>query len=315
MGYAQVDRPPLFEEGVRSGVMAAWREQGLPKGKRLTDLFQIDEREEIEPDLWPSPGFRRWPKNLSEVEELKNRLDMDEERRLPSRWEKRVKAWEERQHALMLRVHHGFFESVGIMGWRRFSDVMFQIKTNPALLERLMEIQGDFNARMTERVLSEVQVDAAVFSEPIGANHGPLVSPQVYRELVLPSYQPILDVLRRHGVQTIILRTYANCRVLIPAQLEAGFNCLWAVEVFGDGMDYRDLRNEFGRDLRLIGGIDLDVLHQGRQAVRDEIEQKVLPLLEQGGYAPLADSRVRKDVPWEVYRDYRRLLEQAVCGG
>jgi hypothetical protein len=96
---------------------------------------------------------------------------------------------------------------------------------------------------------------------------------------------------------------------LIPALLEAGINCLWAVEVFGGAMDYRELRREFGRDLRLIGGVDLDVLRQDQSAIRREVEEKVPPLLAQGGYAPLADGRVRADVPWGNYCYYRELLQ------
>ena len=81
-----------------------------------------------------------------------------------------------------------------------------------------------------------------------------------------------------------------------------GFNCLWAVETYGENMDYRKLRKEFGRDLRLIGGIDEDVLHLDRKSIRHEVESKVPPLL--------ADGRIRRDVPFENYLFYRRLLMQ-----
>jgi uroporphyrinogen decarboxylase len=75
-------------------------------------------------------------------------------------------------------------------------------------------------------------------------------------------------------------------------------------------MDYRNIRREFGRDLGLIGGIDLDVLRRDKEAIRREIEEKVPPLLADGGYVPLADGRVREDVAFENYTYYRRLLEQ-----
>jgi hypothetical protein len=75
-------------------------------------------------------------------------------------------------------------------------------------------------------------------------------------------------------------------------------------------MDYRDLRREFGRDLRLIGGIDLDALRRDKETIRREVEEKVPPLVADGGYVPLADGRVRADVPLENYVYYRKLLEQ-----
>jgi hypothetical protein len=92
--------------------------------------------------------------------------------------------------------------------------------------------------------------------------------------------------------------------------MEGGIDCLWACEVNAEAMDYRALRQDFGSGLRLIGGIDLDVLREGKEAIRREVEEKVPPLLEQGGYVPLADGRVREDIPFENYVYYRELLEK-----
>jgi uroporphyrinogen decarboxylase len=187
---------------------------------------------------------------------------------------------------------------------------MYLLFDHPDLVRERMMIQGEFTSRMVERLLKEVKIDAAVFSEPIGGDDGPLISPTLFEEIVLKSYEPVLDVLRRFNVETIIFQTYANARILIPSILRWGFNCLWACEVFNEAMDYRSLREEFGRDLRLIGGIDLDALRQNKTAIHREIEEKVPPLIAEGGYVPLADGRVRRDVPFENYVYYRELLEK-----
>jgi uroporphyrinogen decarboxylase len=80
-------------------------------------------------------------------------------------------------------------------------------------------------------------------------------------------------------------------------------------------MDYRDLRQEFGRERRLIGGIDLDVLRRDKEAIKREVEEKVPPLVVDGGYVPLADGRVRIDVPFENDVYYRQLLQKVVQMG
>ena len=48
----------------------------------------------------------------------------------------------------------------------------------------------------------------------------------------------------------------------------------------------------------------------GKEAIQRELEEKVPPLLAQGGYVPLADGRVRADIPFENYLFYRQLLEK-----
>jgi hypothetical protein len=309
------DRAPLFDEGQREEVLETWRLQGMPEGATLSELFAIDRRDEIEPDLYPSSNLTSWPTRLQEMETLVDALDPEDPARLPEDWDTLVRGWKDRQHTVMLRVHRGFFQSIGVHDWRRFYQMMFLVKDEPSVVRKILEIQGEFNAQVAERVLQEVQIDAAVFGEPIGDNNGPLISPRTYRELVLPTYQPVFEVLRRYHVQTIILRAYANVYPLIPDFLEAGINCLWVVEVRAPEMDYLRLRKEFGLDLRLIGGLDLDVLREGQEGIRRELEEKVPLLLKQGGYVPLLDGRVREDVTWGNYCYYRELLERLCVGG
>jgi uroporphyrinogen decarboxylase len=79
-------------------------------------------------------------------------------------------------------------------------------------------------------------------------------------------------------------------------------------------MDYRLIRSEFGSDLRLIGGINSNILLGDKKAIRKEIEDKVPPLLDEGGFVPLLDGRIREIVPYENYKYYRQLLEEIVIG-
>jgi uroporphyrinogen decarboxylase len=273
-------------------------------------MFPSDQRNEILVDLEPLPKLKRWPTSRPELEALRRSLDPDDPRRLPSKWPERVRAWQTRDQVLMLRVHRGFFLSMGVHDWGRFTEVVRLVIEDPAFVREAMAIQAAFAAELAERVLREVAVDGAVFTEPIGGNDGPLISPQMYEEFVLTSYRPVFDVLSRYAVQTIVYRTFANSRILIPRILKWGFTCLWACEVNVEAMDYRDLRREFGRDLRLMGGIDLDALRRDKEAIRREVEEKVPPLVADGGYVPLADGRIREDVPFENYVYYRRLLEK-----
>ena len=314
MHYGHPDRPPYFEEGIREEVVMAWRRQGLAADADLARLFPSDPTEYIEPEFDPLPAFERWPTRKSELVELEQRLDPADALRLPDDWNEQVRALRDKDTVRMLQVHQGFFLSTGVMGWGRFAEIMRALVVDPGYVHELMSICGEFSARLAERILAEVSIDAAVFSEPIGDNGGPLISPAMYAEFVLSSYEPVLQVLRRHGVETIVFLTYANARLLIPSILERGFNCLWACEVCAEAMDYRDIRREFGRDLRLIGGIDLDALPKGRAAIRAEIEAKVPPLLASGGYVPLADGRVREDVGFEDYAYYRETLRSVLEG-
>ena len=309
MRFGKPDRVPYFQEGLRPDVLTTWGRQGLRSADELSNLFPIDGREEEEIDGYPHPRFLRWPRSAAGLNGFRRRLKPGDNR-LPSGWRKKVPAWRNRQDTLMLEVHQGFFLTMGVNDWKQFNWVIESLIDRPELILEFMRIKVEMVEVLMERFLSEVQIDAAIFSEPIGGNNGALISPRMYEKFVLSSYTPLLGVLKRHGVDNIILRTYANARVLIPSMLKYGINCLWACETNAEAMDYRSLRKEFGKELRLIGGIDLDVLREGKEAIRREVELKVPPLLEQGGYVPLADGRVREDIPFENYVYYRELLEK-----
>ncbi len=315
MRFGQPDRVPYFEEGIRDEVIHVWQRQGLSGRRELASAFPSDVRERMELDLDPHPELKKWPTTEKDLDFFRQHLSPGDPKRFPGRWKQRVRSWQHRQHVLMLHVHQGFFLSMGVGCWQRFYEVMTQLVDSPGLVYNMMMAKGRLAAALTEKVLQDVNVDAVIFSEPIGGNEGPLLSPKMYEDIVLKSYRPLLEVLHRHRVEIIIFKTFANARILIPSILKWGFNGLWACEVNIEAMDYRSIRKEYGRDLRLIGGIDLDALRSSKADIEKEIQTKVPPLIDQGGYIPLADGRVREDVSYENYRYYRELLRSIIEKG
>lgn len=315
MGFKPVDRAPLFEEGLRDKVIEKWRSDGDLSSEGPSELFIYDRREEFDLVL----EHRLDPVTLvvdphSGLSKIRDRLAQEVEKRYRNGWSTRRKDWVNRSHVLMLQVHDGLFLTLGIGEWRSFQKAIYLLTDHPRFVSDLMKIQGEAVATLLERFLEEVSADAVIFSEPIGGNHGPLVSPAMYERLVLDSYEPVLDVLDSRGVENIILRTYANTHRLLPKIFERRFNCLWACEINPSVTDYMKLRDELGQDLRLIAGIDLDILRQEKIVVRQELT-RISALLEQGGYAPLLDGRVREDIAFGMYAYYRRTLEDIVRAG
>lgn len=305
------ERVPLLEEGIRSEVLSEWRSQGgLGTGIELDHIYHFDKREEIYTELDLGINLVELSRRSDGLDKLQRKLDPTDPTLFPAGWRKKKDTWLGHGSILMLRVHRGFFLTMGVEEWDSFSEVMYLVKDNPNFVRQSLLMLGEFAANLADIVLQDVSVDAAIFSEPIGGNHGPLISPAMYRDYVLPSLKPLQEVLDRHNVETIIFRTYANTRILLPLFMEAGMNCLWAVERGSETMDYLDLRREFSSELRLIGGIDRDILRLGENAIRAELERVVPPLLDTGGYLPLVDGRIREDIPFENYAFYRELLEE-----
>jgi len=310
LSFGLPDRVPYFEEGIREDVLKVWRKQGLPKNKNISEIFKTDSLLEIDLEFDPLSYFSNRPKTLNELSYLRERL---EKVNLFSYWENYKKSLQidpNKNQVLLLKVHHGLFLSMGIYSWNSFTDVLLMLTENPEFVRESMIIQSEFLARLVNIVIHDIEIDAVIFNEPIGGNEGPLISPKMYEEFVLKSYIPIIDAVKSSSINTIILRSYANFRIFIPLILKYRFNCLWACETNCLAMDYLEIRKEFGRDLRLIGGIDLDTLRKSKKSIKKELEAKLPPLIKSGGYIPLADGRIRNDISFENYAYYRLLLEK-----
>jgi hypothetical protein len=195
--YEPVDRVPYFDEGIRDEVIDVWKKQGLSENVEISTLFETDRREEIFPDMEPRPELQKWPVTIQELKDFKKSLNPSDPERIPKNWYSRINEYKNRDHVVMLRVHRGFFPSMGDGDWSRFMEIILKLKKDPDYVHEALAIQAEFCAELTDKILDEIDVDAAIFSEPIGGNDHPLMSPSMYEEFVLNSYVPVMKVLKR----------------------------------------------------------------------------------------------------------------------
>jgi hypothetical protein len=305
----QPDHPPLFLEGIREEVLLAWRNQGLADGIELDDLFFYDPFEQLDPDVYPNPEILDWSTPQRLLPLLRQRLDAGDPRRLPSDWGELVEIWRVRRYPLFLRIHPGLFLSLGIDDWHSFAPAILRLVDQPDFVREILAIQADFAARLAEKILRQVDLDGVIFSEPIAGNHGALISAEMYRAFALQSYRPIFDVLCHYQVPAIIWRSYANPVNLLPEVVKYPFNVLWLCETPPGALTPAQVRQLVGSNLILIGGIDSDVLREDQRAIQKAIAA-VQPFVEEGRFIPLADGRVREDVPYPNYAFYRQELQK-----
>ena len=69
--------------------------------------------------------------------------------------------------------------------------------------------------------------------------------------------------------------------------LEGGVNVMFPIEIGTWNADPMAFRREYGRELRILGGINKLALEQDRKAIDAEIERRK-PLMAEGGFIPNA---------------------------
>ena len=172
------------------------------------------------------------------------------------------------------------------------------------LFDEIIETVGHLAYQCVKAVLDTgAKFDFAHFWEDICFKNGPLISPRVFREKVGPQYKRITDLLKSHGINIISLDCDGCIDSLIPTWLENGVNTMFPIEVGTWNAEIMPWRQQYGKELRGVGGMNKTVFAYDYAAIDAEIE-RLKPLVALGGYIPCPDHRIAPDAKWENVQYY-----------
>ncbi|MBN2305927.1 MAG: hypothetical protein JXQ72_15705 [Anaerolineae bacterium] len=233
----------------------------------------------------------------------KPRLDPSSPGRYPADWDSHVKIWTDPNREHMLVLPGGSLYGK-IRDWMGMENVSMVLYDDPAWFEEMVETLADCVIGTLRRVLETGgQFDACGIWEDMAYRSGPLMSPRHFTQFLVPHYRRIADLLRSYGVDVIWVDCDGNIDRLIPLWLEAGINCMFPLEIGTWGADPVRYRQQYGRDLLMMGGFDKHILAESKNAIRREVD-RLAPLVADGGYIGFCDHRVPPDVPLANYWFY-----------
>jgi hypothetical protein len=250
------------------------------------------------------PQFVRFPvEDEADSERLAaERLGLNRDARFTDAWRVRVRAardapWPRRCWA---DRWGGFFGPLrNLMG---LEGLCLAFYDQPRLVERLMEQRAEVMIAITEEVLRHTTFEVFWFWEDMAWNGGSLIDPRMFRRYALPHYRRVCDWLHAHGIHDIWLDSDGQISELIPIWLDAGINGLWPFEV-NAGMDVLEVRRTYGHALGIAGGISKRAVAEGGAAMRQAVD-RVMPLVQDGGYFPELDHSAPPDISWANFGAY-----------
>jgi uroporphyrinogen decarboxylase len=196
----------------------------------------------------------------------------------------------------------GIFEQPArIMGLQSFLEALI---TEPAFADHLMETITDIYITSCTNYLDYVGPYIQVFTywDDVAGQNGWIINPQLYRKLIKPKQKRLVEAIRKKTKAKLFYHCCGAARGLIPDLIDIGFDILNPVQVSAKGMDTKELKREFGRDIVFWGGgVDTQrILPFGKpHKVIDEVKRRIDDLAPGGGFVFAAVHNIQAFVPPE----------------
>lgn len=175
---------------------------------------------------------------------------------------------------------------------------------DPEWIADMADTYAELWIQLMEILLAEGgKPDGVWFYEDMGFKERPFMSPAMYRELIFPAHRRTIDFAHANGLP-VIMHSCGFVEPLLPGMIEAGIDCLQAIEVKA-GMDVLRIHREFGDRIALCGGLDTrNLVANDWPAIDRELEEKI-PVLKGGkGYILHSDHSIPETCSYDTYRHF-----------
>lgn len=327
---------PQFEWGYWPETLSRWHSEGLPPGQQpwdalgITYYYRLPVQRRIFPpfentvledrgaslivrdpdgvvkevfrDATAFPRYLKHPvENMSDFEKLRERLDPDTPGRFPPNWQTEVEKSKSADGILFMgRVEISFF------GWHRdlmgVENLLLGYYDQPELIHAISRQHLDFLKRLYSRMMKDVDFDVIFIWEDMSFKNGPLISPKLVREFMLPYYKDLIGFFKGISDLKVILDSDGDVMQLIPLFIEAGVDGVLPFECAA-GMDIREVRKQYP-ELIICGGIDKREIAKGRDAIDRELEAKLPFMFRHGRYLPSLDHHVPPEISFDDFSYY-----------
>jgi uroporphyrinogen decarboxylase len=295
--------PPPWTEGEYHKIIDEWGiewwmpvEGGFYFDMRRHPLAEKGTLADLEKFKWPDPTHpARFEGLAARADELMNQRQVAYVlgRNAPGIWEV----------ALWMRGFENFF-----------CDMADNTAFAEALMDKICEIKMQYWAKALEILGPNVMMISE--ADDLASQKACLCSPAMYRKFIKPRHTRLFAHIRKHA-QVPVKIFYHSCGAvapLIPDLIESGIDILNPVQVSAAGMDTKELKRRFGKDITFYGGgVDTQrVLPHGTvQEVKDEVRRRIEDLAPGGGFIFNTVHNIQADVPpqnimamWEALQEY-----------
>ena len=127
-------------------------------------------------------------------------------------------------------------------------------------------------------------IDAVLWGQDFAYNSGPMISPKMFEEFVVPNAKKRINNIKRKFNLPVIKHACGNNQVLMDMFLDIGYDCYQSIQTTA-GMDIKKLKEDYGSRICLWGDINYEKIVEGsKEDVRKDIQYAVNHASQNGGF-------------------------------
>ena len=174
-------------------------------------------------------------------------------------------------------------------------------------VEKLLDKILEFNLAVIEESV-KFDIDAMMFGDDWGQQHGLIMGPVFWRDLIKPRVKAMYQASKRAG-KFVIIHSCGDVKELFPDLIECGLDCFNPFQP--EVMDVLEMKKQFGSDLSFYGGISTQrTLPYGTvDDVRKEVRRNCEMVGEDGGYIAAPAHAIPGDAPAENIHSMLEVLQ------
>jgi len=191
--------------------------------------------------------------------------------------------------------------------------VLYKFYDEPELIHDCMKAWLELADRVTAEHQKYVAIEELLLDEDICYKTGPLISPDMMCEFLLPYYQQLINNIKARNIDKsrhlyVHVATDGFVYPVIELYKTAGMDHMSPFEVAA-GNDVVEVGRQYP-DLLISGGIDKRILAAGKDAIDREIDRIMPVMKKRGGYIPTCDHGVPEEVDFNDYLHYRKRMQE-----
>jgi uroporphyrinogen decarboxylase len=159
---------------------------------------------------------------------------------------------------------------------------------DPALAHEILDAVAEWDIAVGHQMVA-TGVDVLLIADDMGANQGPLVSKQHFREFVLPYFAKVVRAFRKMG-KPVIMHNDGRIWNFLDDLVASGINAYHPIERSAD-MELGLVKQKYGHQICPIGNVNNKAIL--REGTVEEVEQQVIECLRAaapgGGYILASD--------------------------